>query len=358
MGFRFLLVAFIQLGLLCQVNSRLEPSLYDSKEEFIDEKINCFVYHRFGDDRYPSTNISLESFENHLRFLKENEYNVLTLKEAVRLLLGDENIPPKTVVLTVDDGYKSFITGGMPLLSKYGFKATVFINTIQVGYPDFLSWEEIQFLVGEGIEIGNHSHSHDYFANYQGSELIESFNNDLEISQELFVSNLGFAPEVYSYPYGEYTNKIKAELNKFGIKAAVGQNSGVISTISDIYALPRFPMTGNSSNLEKFIQKVNMRALPVKPVQVYDPIVRNSNPPELIVQLLNPELIQTANLQCFVGGKRECQMSYNMEKSLITVQSINTLVSRRTLYTITAPSAKQSNVWYWYSWLWVIPEIK
>ena len=68
---------------------------------------------------------------------------MLTLGEAVHLLRSGVNSKPKLVVLTIDDGYKSFLTSGMPLLRKYGFKATMFINTNQVGYPDFLSWEEI-----------------------------------------------------------------------------------------------------------------------------------------------------------------------------------------------------------------------
>ena len=350
---RIILLAFIQVIFTIQGFSQEPVSSGNSINEI--ENINCFVYHRFGDDRYPTTNITLENFESHLQYLKDNKYIVLTLGEAVNLLLDNKSIPHKTVVLTIDDGYKSFFIRGMPLLRKFGFRATVFINTRQVEYPDFMTWEDIRIVMEEGMEIGNHSHSHDYFVDYNPSELLGKFNNDLKISQEIFRKKLGFVPLVYSYPYGEYSTIMKAELKKHGFKAAVAQNSGVISTLSDIYALPRFPMTGVFSKPEKFAEKIKMKALLVKPDFPYDPVVVNINPPTLTLKLVNPELIETSNLQCFVGGSRECEFVFNKKSNIITIKSNKVLTARRTLYTITAPSAKQSNVWHWYSWLWIIP---
>lgn len=324
-------------------------------KEQLTGNINCFVYHRFGDERYPSTNVSSENFESHLHYLKENNYNVLTLGEAVQLIRAGKEIVTKVVVLTIDDGYKSFLTSGMPLLRKYGFKATIFINTNQVGYPDFLSWEEILGLSQEGIEIGNHSHSHDYFVDFQTDQLIEKFNADLTVSQNLFEEKLGYKPELYSYPFGEYSNAMKAELPKFGFIGAVGQNSGVISLHSDIYVLPRFPMTGIFSKSEKFVEKVNMKALPVQPVVNYNPIVGANNPPELLLKLLNSDLIQTSGLQCFINGNADCELILSRSDSIIRIKSPNIFTSRRTLVTITAPSSQNTNVWYWYSWMWILP---
>ena len=352
---RIILLAFIQVIFTIQGFSQETVSNSNSINEVEIGNISCFVYHRFGDDRYPSTNITLKNFESHLQYLEDNKYTVLTLGEAVHLLLDNKSIPHKTVVLTIDDGYKSFFIRGMPLLRKFGFRATVFINTRQVGYPDFMTWEDIRSVMEEGVEIGNHSHSHDYFVDYSPVELIEKFNIDLNISQEMFNEKTGRTPDMYSYPYGEYSNSMKAELKRHGFKAAVAQNSGVISALSDIYALPRFPMTGVFSKPEKFAEKIKMKALLVKPAVPYDPVVLYDNPPNLKLKLVNPELIETVNLQCFVGGSRECEFIFNKKSNIITIKSNKVLTARRTLYTITAPSAKQSNVWHWYSWLWIIP---
>jgi len=354
---RLIFIIVLKISILLHVYPQdiSNSTSIDKKQSHVN--INSFVYHRFGDERYPSTNVSEEYFESHLRYLKDNDYEVLTLGEAVHLLRSGVNSKPKLVVLTIDDGYKSFLTSGMPLLRKYGFKATMFINTNQVGYPDFLTWEEILSLKKEGIEIGNHSHSHDYFVDFQSGQLIEKFNADLVISQNMFEEKLGYKPELFSYPFGEYSNTMKMELTRFGFIGAVGQNSGVISLLSDIYALPRFPMTGIFSKPEKFVEKLKMKALPVQPVLEYDPIVAENNPPELLLKLVTPDLIQTSGMQCFINGKTDCELNYNSSDSIIRIKCRNYLNSRRTLYTITAPSSENTNVWYWYSWLWIIPGV-
>ena len=82
--------------------------------------IRCFVYHRFGDSRYPSTNIATKDFQNHLEYLQQNDFHVITLGDALERLQEERDIPDKTVVLTVDDGYASFYTHAMPLLRQYG----------------------------------------------------------------------------------------------------------------------------------------------------------------------------------------------------------------------------------------------
>jgi hypothetical protein len=176
------------------------------------------------------------------------------------------------------------------------------------------------------------------------------------LSQNIFKEQLGYSPELYAYPYGEYTNEMKEELRKMGFIAAVAQNSGVISKYSDKYALPRFPSAGIYSSLSKFIEKANMKALPVKTLANYDPVLKDNKTPVLKLKLLNPELINLNSLNCFVGGLQNCTIDYDAEKHVITLSSNQTLKARRTLYTLTAKSASKTGGWYWYSFLWIIPD--
>jgi peptidoglycan/xylan/chitin deacetylase (PgdA/CDA1 family) len=311
--------------------------------------IPCFTYHRFADDRYPSTNITLPDFENHLKYLKQNNFNVITLGEAVSIVQKDKQVDHKTVALSVDDGYKTFYENAIPLLKKYGFTATLFINTDMVGNKDFMTWKEIREVENAGIEIGNHSHEHAYFVNYN----IKKFEEDLKMSQKIFEEKLGYVPDLYSYPYGEYTQEMIDLLHQYGLKAAAAQNSGVISEYSDLMALPRFPVAGSFSNFRQFKAKTNMKALPVNPVSGSAHLVSGENPPLLKLHLLNPGLINTNALQCFIAGSENCSVQYDNASNMITMQSENKLNERRTLYTITAPSATNSGVWYWYSYLWI-----
>lgn len=316
-------------------------------------QITCFVYHRFGDNRYPSTNISVEDFRNHLTFLKINEYHVITLNKALELLIKGKPIPEKTVALTIDDGYKSFFENGMPLLREFGYKATLFINTKQFGTGDFLSIQEIRQIIKEGIEVENHSHAHSQFVNFAPEEIADTFRNDLLKSQDIFMKNFGYKPKLYAYPYGEYTPEMQEILREEGYVAAFAQKSGVISSLSDSYALPRFPVAGNYSKIDGFVRKIKMEYMPVQPVQNINPVIQSQNPPELKLKLVYPEMIKTSLIQFFVGGQKDGTISFNPETNIITVKSIHPLNTRRTLYTITAPSTAKANTWHWYSFLWI-----
>ena len=315
-------------------------------------QINCFVYHRFGDNRYPSTNISLKDFRQHLEFLKKNDYTVYTLGKALELLDKD-SVPEKTVVLTVDDGYKSFYENAMPLLKEYGFTATLFINTRQFGSGDFLSVQQIKQLYNEGIEIGNHSHSHAHFVNLSSKARLDSFRNDLEISQKIFTEKLGFQPELFAFPYGEYTPEMQKVLKEFGFKAATAQKSGVIASFTDKFSLPRFPMAGPFVKPESFKQKARMKALPVKPVNAESPLIANENPPLLKLKIIQPERLKLDQLQFFAGAEKQATAEVDDENNFIAVQAGFSLKSRRTLYTVTAPSKTSPLTWYWYSFLWI-----
>jgi len=66
-----------------------------------------FIYHRFGDSRYPSTSVSMEDFEKQVRYLKKHGYRFLKVKELYQIVSSGREIPEKSVLITVDDGYRS-----------------------------------------------------------------------------------------------------------------------------------------------------------------------------------------------------------------------------------------------------------
>lgn len=314
--------------------------------------IPCFVYHRFGNDKYPSTNIPLDSFRAHLEYLKQNHFNVITLGEAVHKLKTDQNIPEKTVVLTVDDGYRTFKTGAMPLLQEFDYSATLFVNTETVGGKNYLTWDELKQIRQKGIEIGNHSHSHDHFVNRKAEGDKEYFKADTRKAQAMFKKKLGVKPSLYAYPYGEYTSTMQSTLKKLDFEAATAQKSGVLKATSDMFAIPRFPMAANFVKLKRFKQKANMRGMPVVEEKPKTTIVEK-NPPVLEIKVKRG-LLRPNGVQCFVGGSRECSIEVDTtDKTLsLIVQSTKKLTGRRTLYTVTAPS-QNGQEWYWYSHLWI-----
>ncbi|MFW6103699.1 MAG: polysaccharide deacetylase family protein [Bacteroidota bacterium] len=342
----------ILLPLFVSVMVFFSGKTYLKSQDTKEANINCFVYHRFGEEDLPSTNISVSKFKQQLEFLHENDYTVLTFGEAVEKLNSADDLPEKTAVLTVDDGYKSFKTAAVPLLDQYGYKATIFICTQYVGKSGYLSWNDIQSLREEGYEFGNHSHSHDHFLNYSDAKTREQFIEDLDKSEEIFRRELGDKPDLYCYPYGEYNPDMQEILKERGYQAAAAQKSGVLYSDTDLYAIPRFPMTSTYGEIDKFKSKAGMNALPVIKEMPVDPEIKDTNPPRLTLHI-QPGKINPDNIQCFVNGRRTCKISRKDDSPLILdIRASEALRTRRTLYTITAPS-KSGDQWYWYTHLWV-----
>jgi len=317
-------------------------------------EITGLLYHRFGEAKYPSTSISRGLFKEQLAFLESNNFEVVTLSEAVdKLTSADEK--GKFVIITIDDAFKSFINNGFPLLQEFGFKATLFINTETVGSGDYLDWEELKFLVDNGIEIGNHTHSHAYFLDIDPADRYQVFSEEVKKAQAIIEEKLHIKPVVFAYPYGEYDLEMKHVIRDMGFVCAAAQNSGVISGYSDLYALPRFPMTDLYGKMPVFKEKIAMKALPVIKT-IPELTIAEQNPPVLEIILDDIE-IEYRQMQCFIQGG-DCEIIYpdsNIFSYRIT--SDRSLTARHHLYTITVPDKENRN-WYWFSFQWIFPDKK
>jgi len=331
----------------------LVPFAQNSTSEF---DIPIFAYHRFGDDRYPSTNISVDVFEKQLQFLKENNYRVFTFGDAVTKWKNNYSFPKKSVILTIDDGYLSFYSGAFPLLAKYDLPATVFVQTGTVGGVDFMNWTQINEIQKEGIEIGNHSKSHNYFINLPEKERSQEFQTDFEIASLAFQKHLGSIPLIYAYPYGEWTQDMEEVLQQKGLIAAVVQKSGVFCESSEAFAISRFPMGGPFATIEGFKNKLHMKAMRVNQTVPNSPFV-SENPPRLTLKIPSGK-INIKQIQFFVNGQKVENINVLREQgiNIIGVVSPVKLTDRRSLYTITAPSLDGKS-WHWYSHLWVRTEV-
>jgi len=316
------------------------------------KEVVCFVYHRFGDSRYPTTNVSVKDFESHLEFLIKNEFQILTFSDAISYLQSSKPVK-RTAVITIDDGYKSFFKNGLPLLEKLGVPATLFINTKTVGGNDYMNWEELKTASKSKVEIGNHTHSHDYFLNAPSSSRYKVFKEEIELSQSLILQHMQLEPKVFSFPYGEFDLEMKNIVKGAGFKAAAAQNSGVIYTGSDIYKCPRFPMSEAYAAKEKFIEKASLHALKIDRVSPPDVLLTDERQPTLTLTFESSDL-RLEQLQCFVqGGTCEVNvLEKGKDKATVTLRPAKPITDRRrTLYTITIPD--HSGAWHWYSHLWI-----
>lgn len=320
---------------------------------------NIMVYHRFDDSRYPSTNIAASVFREQLAYLAKNDYTVLSLRDLVSRLEKGEDIPARCAVLTIDDAFSSFLSDGLPLLEEFGYPATLFVSTGSVGQGGYLSWEQLRLVREAGIEIGNHSHTHGYLLERRQGESRPDWKKrvraDIELAQKLFEKHLGEAPEIFAYPYGEYSPQLQKIVDDIGFAAAAAQQSGVAYCGSDILALPRFPMGGPYATLEGFREKIAMRPLPVKVIEPVSPVIGQANPPRLIVEI-EPGVVDADRLNFFIQGQGRGRITSDPStKGRYVVEAKAPLEGRRSKYTLTAPG-RDGEGWYWFSHLWVQPD--
>lgn len=317
-------------------------------------QVNVFIYHRFDESRYPSTNISAEIFRQQLAYLHEHDYQVLSLGEVVRRLVAAEDLPDKAVALCIDDAFTSFAEVGMPLLREYGYPVSLFVNTDAVGSSGYLGWAELKDLHAEGVEIGNHTASHAYLVEKETGEDLpawrERIAGDIEKAQQQFLQYLDFEPGLFVYPYGEYSEEVVEIVKDIGFTAAFAQQSGVIHSTHDLFTLPRFPMGGPYATLKGFVSKLKMQPLLVTEEVPYSPVVVK-NPPELLLKI-DTSVVDMGRVNCFVQGENNCRIeTVTGRDGWYRVTAEQPLTGRRNKYTLTVPGKEGG--WHWYSHLWL-----
>jgi peptidoglycan/xylan/chitin deacetylase (PgdA/CDA1 family) len=217
---------------------------------------HIFVYHRFDDPKRASASTSLEVLRAEFEYFKNNGYKVISLKRLHEALKNRETVDDKWVVLTIDDGYKSFYANALPLFKEYGypFALFVYVEATGKGYRDYMTWQEIKEAQKYG-EIGLHSYAHPHLVSLSAEEI----EKDTLKGAEIFQKQLGYRPRFYAYPYGEYDAKVRSAVASFGFDLILNQNSGAVDNQSDRLDLDRTALTGENT----LRQKLRIKTLPV-----------------------------------------------------------------------------------------------
>ena len=256
------------------------------------------MYHRFGDGRYPSTNTTIEQFEQHLEELAAGSYTVLPLIEIVDKLQSGEPLPDRAVAITVDDAFISVYEEAFPRFMQMGFPFTLFVATrsIDAGLRGYASWDQIREMQAAGVDIGSQSHTHPHLHRIP----LEGVRNEIEVSNRRFLEELGLVPALHAYPFGEYSPEVRDAMREAGFKAAFGQHSGVVHPSEHPYEYPRFTFNESYGSLERFRLAVNAMPIPVSEV-VPESGVLVENPP-LIGFTVEEGIEPLGQLQCFATG--------------------------------------------------------
>jgi poly-beta-1,6-N-acetyl-D-glucosamine N-deacetylase len=305
------------------------------------ESASIVVYQRVGDSGNPGTNVTLAQFEAHLAELTTGGYSVLPLPDIIAAFREHKPLPDRTVAITIDDGYRSVYAEAWPRLKAAGFPFTVFVATEQIdgANRDFMTWDEIRTLAKAGVTIGSHGASHLHMTETSAA------HNAAEIraSNARFVSELGAAPSVFAYPYGEMSLAVRTEVMTAGYVAAFGQHSGVAYAGGDLYFLPRFSFDETFGDLERFRIAANALPLPVGDVTPADPLTR-VNPPAFGFTV-DPSVGALKGLVCYSGSARNLKVEA-LDARRIEVRADQALAPGRMRINCTMPA--QDHRWRWF----------
>ena len=186
------------------------------KEGLMTNYASFIMYHRFGENRYPSTNIKKEQFLKHINELIKPKYNVINIEQALDAINNKKLVKDRSVVITIDDAYSSVFNYAWPIFKKHNIPFTLFVSTDVIDYntPGYMSWEEIRILRDNGITIGSQTKSHPHMYKLNRQKII----SELSMSNKRFVDEIGSQPKIFAYPYGEYNLEVLEQVKLHGFQ--------------------------------------------------------------------------------------------------------------------------------------------
>lgn len=225
--------------------------------------IPILCYHQFspGAKARNQLAVAAQVFEEQLAYLAGNGFQVISLAELSAILASKLPVPEKTVVLTIDDGYRSIYTLAYPLLKKYNFPATVFLYTDFVGGAAALSWQQLQEMHDSGlIDIQSHTKTHTSLAVTSNDTNQTSYHarvrSEIEQAEQTLERHLDAKPRFLSYPYGDSSDYTVDVLKQSGYALAMTVERGPNPAFADPYLLRR-TMVYNNHDLDDFKQFVH-----------------------------------------------------------------------------------------------------
>jgi len=249
-----------------------------------DEGILSIMYHRFNESKYPSTNIQMDIFKKHIQLIKDSNLTFFNPKNFE----NEFNKPKKQkkILLTIDDGFKSFYNEAWPYLKKNEIPFILFVSTEPIGKNGYMNWDQIKEIEKTDYAIiGHHSHTHDYLIDKTNKEFIL----DIEKANKIFIKNIGYVPNLFSYPFGEYSKFMKNYISK-NFKYSFGQHSGVIDVNKEKFELPRFPINEKYGQIKRFKSIINYFPLEYKNLKPEEKkLNKKNNPPKFSVEFFNDQ---------------------------------------------------------------------
>ena len=304
-----------------------------------DHGVVSIMYHRFNENKYPSTNIKIDIFKKQLELIEKN--NIEYYDPAKFDTEFSDPKLDKKVLITIDDAFSSFYENAWPILKENKIPFILFVSTEPVGKPGYMDWPQIKEISNHDFAyIGNHSHTHEYLLDFSYIE----FEKDIKNSIKIFKEKLGYNPIYFSYPFGEY-NIEQTQFIKKNFKYGFGQHSGVIDSTKNRFELPRFPINEKYGDLERFEFIIKLFPIAYKSLRPEDKFIsKKKNPPTIEIDFFE-EQKNIKNINCFSNEGNQWRNSImNFKENKLEINFREKFSFRRGRVNC---SVKDGDIWRW-----------
>ncbi len=181
-----------------------------------------------------------------MEMLYERGYKTITVSQLLDVLIYGGELPPKSIVITFDDGHMSVYEDAYPIMEKYGFVGVFYIVANRLESDGFVGVKELKYLSNHGWEIGSHSFSHPDLTSSHKQAKHELLDSRLFLEEKL-----GIKIQTFAYPYGTIDPFIATKTQNYGYRGAVGLGTSIKHTYGTMYYLSRIEIHG-TDNLKMF----------------------------------------------------------------------------------------------------------
>ncbi len=312
--------------------------------------ISVLLYHRFDEDRYPTTTTSSAQFEQQLSYLKSNGYTVMSMDQLAECIEGRRSVPDKGVVITIDDGFISEYEGAVPLLRRYGYPFTIFVFTSGVGTKGYMNWEQLREMRSFGGTVGCHTHTHPRMITMTGQEMEKETTG----SRQILEKNLGHPVRYFAYPFGQYDEQVRFVARKAGFRLMLSSDPGSVGKGAEFDRIPRQAIVGAEMSLEDFARKLRNPPLEVTDRAPSPGMLPSKNIPEISITIKDPDLYEPSQVNMFLSEKGRLDARFDVKTGLVTFKGPLHL-TRKTNRIIVSARRKSDGLFAMDSYLIVLP---
>ncbi|HEX3607559.1 MAG TPA: polysaccharide deacetylase family protein [Candidatus Dormibacteraeota bacterium] len=216
--------------------------------------------------------VTPDNFARQMALLHADGVHTVSLADVMNALTGGPPLPPRSVVLTFDDGHDDFAFRAVPVLSQYGFTATNFVVPGFLGRSSYMSVDQLHDAVAAGMTIGAHTMHHVDLAAEPAAVATHEITQSRAVLQQL----TGQPVDDFAYPYGIFNSAVVRMVARAGFRDASTTEPGIHQYASQPLLLRRNAISGYDS-LNSFALKAGL-PLPPRNWQAANPPASSASP--------------------------------------------------------------------------------